>query len=321
MGNRLIISIINLQLCWYFRNRGVNLSVNYRRNINNKDADLASCETVSLPVPRFATSFIRIHLWKQSTRREEEDVNEVDGYAWWWYNEIRSGVKFLEAINVNRDSWWWSHRVEKRSWRLDSAGLATTWKLLNDHGERGDAVNLSVTWLEMSSTHFFEAVLQGTPRTPVGGERLDKHGALSDGPSAAALPSPSMGPLCSTPATRCCGEVDKKVVLSRASLPAPYPFRFDRFNFVLMSFAHSSRRGRLENPYVPFMEINYSAQNCWAKARDIAVVRKFVRVLSLYIYQVQNWFNKRNVTYLILFAFNVVLITNAIYNNTLLIVL
>ncbi|KYQ54264.1 hypothetical protein ALC60_06808 [Trachymyrmex zeteki] len=36
----------------------------------------------------------------------------------------------------------------------------------------------------MSSTHFFGAVLQGTPRTPVGGERLDKHGALSDGPSA-----------------------------------------------------------------------------------------------------------------------------------------
>lgn len=121
MGNRLIISIINLQLCWYFRNRGVNLSVNYRRNINNKDADLASC-AVSLPVPRFATSFIRIHLWKQSTQREE-DVNEVDGYAWWWYNEIRSGVKFLEAINANRDSWWWSHRLEKRSWRLDSSYL------------------------------------------------------------------------------------------------------------------------------------------------------------------------------------------------------
>ncbi|EGI71035.1 hypothetical protein G5I_00144 [Acromyrmex echinatior] len=42
----------------------------------------------------------------------------------------------------------------------------------------------------MSSTHFFGAVLQGTPRTPVGGERLDKHGALSDGPSA-ALSDPS----------------------------------------------------------------------------------------------------------------------------------
>ncbi|TGZ55180.1 hypothetical protein DBV15_10973 [Temnothorax longispinosus] len=37
----------------------------------------------------------------------------------------------------------------------------------------------------MSSTHFFRTVLRGTPRrTPVGGERLDKHGALSDGPSA-----------------------------------------------------------------------------------------------------------------------------------------
>ncbi|KYN20125.1 hypothetical protein ALC57_07415 [Trachymyrmex cornetzi] len=42
----------------------------------------------------------------------------------------------------------------------------------------------------MSSTHFFGAVLQGTPRTPVGGERLDKHGALSDGPSA-VLSGPS----------------------------------------------------------------------------------------------------------------------------------
>lgn len=33
-------------------------------------------------------------------------------------------------------------------------------------------------------------LLRGTPRTPVGGERLDKHGALSDGPSA-ALSGPS----------------------------------------------------------------------------------------------------------------------------------
>ncbi|KYN00975.1 Knirps-related protein [Cyphomyrmex costatus] len=45
----------------------------------------------------------------------------------------------------------------------------------------------------MSSTHFFGAVLQGTPRTPVGGERLDKHEALSDGPSA-VLSGPSTDP-------------------------------------------------------------------------------------------------------------------------------
>jgi len=59
-------------------------------------------------------------------------------------------------------------------------------------------VNLSVTSRpEMSSTHFFEAVLRGMPRTPVGGERLGKHGALSDGPSAGAL-RPFCSPLWST---------------------------------------------------------------------------------------------------------------------------
>lgn len=50
-------------------------------------------------------------------------------------------------------------------------------------------MNLSVTSRpEMSGTHFFGyALLRGMPRTPVGGERLGKHGALSDGPSAPLL--------------------------------------------------------------------------------------------------------------------------------------
>lgn len=142
-------------------------------------------------------------------------------------------------------------------------------------------MNLSVTWPEMSSTHFFGAVLRGTPRTPMGGERLDKHGALSDGPSA-ALSGPSTGPLWSTPATRCRGEVDKKVVPSRATLSAPYPFHFDRFNFVLMSFAHSARR--FENPYIPFTETNYSARNCRTRTRDIAEQEARTKIRECYLY-------------------------------------
>ncbi|KAG7200364.1 hypothetical protein KM043_017820 [Ampulex compressa] len=65
-------------------------------------------------------------------------------------------------------------------------------KLLNDHeeGRHGEPVRHVVP--EMSSTHFSETTLRGIahgmPRTPVGGERLGKHGALSDGPSTALRP-------------------------------------------------------------------------------------------------------------------------------------
>lgn len=93
------------------------------------------------------------------------------------------------------------HREERSS----RAGTRRTRKLLNDHGERERrAVNLSVTSRpEMSSTHFFGAALRGMPRTPVGGERLGKHGALSDGPSA-ALSGPSAAHSGRVyPATRC----------------------------------------------------------------------------------------------------------------------
>lgn len=157
-----------------------------------------------------------------------------------------------------------------RKGEVAAAGPARTRKLLNDHRERGDVVNLSVRWPEMSSTHFFGTVLRGTPRTPVGGERLDKHGALSDGPSALSGP---LRPILLYPRDALLRRGRQKSgAPSRATLSAPYPFRFDRFNFVLMSLIHPDRR--FEDPHIAFTEMKYSAR--YRRARNIAVIPKFV---------------------------------------------
>jgi len=116
-----------------------------------------------------------------------------------------------------------------------------------DWREEEIAANLSVTSRpESSGTHFSLAALRATPRTPVGGERLGKHGALSDGPSAAAPPVLPRSALA-------CNASDQKFSLpGTVTLSAPYPFPSHRFNFDRRPLPRPAAPREPVDPFLPW---------------------------------------------------------------------